>query len=29
MFPPDLFARCQRDAFWEDLKQLLPSVKIV
>jgi hypothetical protein len=29
IFPPDLFARRQRDAFWEDLKQLLPSVKIV
>jgi sulfotransferase len=27
--PPDLITRYERDAFWEDLKQLPPTVKIV
>jgi hypothetical protein len=27
--PPDLFARYERDAFWEDLKLLPPTVKVV
>jgi hypothetical protein len=27
--PPDLLARDRKDAFWEDLKQLPPTVKLV
>ena len=29
ILPPDLLARYQKDAFWEDLKQLPPTVKLV
>ncbi|MBV9907770.1 MAG: hypothetical protein JOY52_09415 [Hyphomicrobiales bacterium] len=29
ILPPDLFARYEREAFWEDLKQLPPTVKLV
>jgi sulfotransferase len=29
VLPPDLITRYERDAFWEDLKQLPPTVKIV
>jgi hypothetical protein len=29
ILPPDLFTRYQKDAFWEDLKLLPPSVKLV
>jgi sulfotransferase len=29
ILPPDLFTRYERDAFWEDLKQLPPTVKLV
>ena len=29
ILPPDLFARYQRDAFWEDLKLLPPAVKLI
>ena len=29
ILPPDLFARHQREAFWEDLKLLPPTVKLV
>jgi sulfotransferase len=29
VLPPDLLARYQKDAFWEDLKQLPPTVKLV
>jgi sulfotransferase len=29
ILPPDLFTRYQRDAFWEDLKLLPPTVKLV
>ena len=29
ILPPDLFARYERDAFWEDLKLLPPAVKVV
>jgi sulfotransferase len=29
ILPPDLLARYQTEAFWEDLKQLPPTVKLV
>jgi sulfotransferase len=29
ILPPDLFARYERDAFWEDLKQLPTTVKLI
>jgi sulfotransferase len=29
ILPPDLFTRYQKDAFWEDLKLVPPTVKIV
>jgi sulfotransferase len=29
ILPPDLLARYQKDAFWEDLKHLPPTVKLV
>jgi sulfotransferase len=29
ILPPDLFARYQLDAFWEDLKLVAPTVKVV
>lgn len=29
ILPPDLIARHEREAFWEDLKQLPPTVKLV
>jgi sulfotransferase len=29
ILPPDLFARYERDAFWEDLKQLPSTVKLI
>jgi sulfotransferase len=29
ILPPDLFLRYQKEAFWEDLKQLPPTVKLV
>ena len=29
ILPPDLFARFEREAFWVDLKQLPPAVKLV
>jgi sulfotransferase len=29
ILPPDLFTRYERDAFWEDLKQLPPTVKLI
>jgi sulfotransferase len=29
ILPPDLFLRFQKDAFWEDLKQLPPTVKLL
>jgi sulfotransferase len=29
ILPPDLLARYQKDAFWEDLKQLPPTVRLV
>ena len=29
ILPPDLFSRYQKDAFWEDLKLLPPTVKLV
>ena len=29
ILPPDLITRYEREAFWEDLKQLPPTVKLV
>jgi sulfotransferase len=29
ILPPDLFARYERDAFWQDLKLVPPTVKVV
>jgi sulfotransferase len=29
ILPPELFARYERDAFWEDLKQLPTTVKLI
>jgi hypothetical protein len=29
ILPPDLFQRYKDDAFWEDLKQLPPTVKML
>jgi sulfotransferase len=29
ILPPDLIQRYQKDAFWEDLKQMPPTVKLV
>jgi sulfotransferase len=29
ILPPDLILRYQKEAFWEDLKQIPPTVKLV
>ena len=29
ILPPDLFTRYERDTFWEDLKQLPTTVKLI
>jgi sulfotransferase len=29
ILPPDLFLRYQKDAFWDDLKQVPPTVKVI